>query len=162
MYTRQVQLGTLAGVVHPGVGVAAEAPVWRAGWFAFFPVWQVGFEHHAGLHTRWYAGVQPSVRVELAPFAVQLSLGVNALRLWSRWKSYHFEDQTGQWSAGERESKWCWLFEADVTAWIALHPRVRVGIGYGFGVMYPFAPVNDVPALPLTRLGLYGLWSYGA
>lgn len=163
LYTRQVQLGSLRWAVHPCVALAAEYPALRAGTYRFFTQWQLGFEHHAGLQQRFYAGVAPSLRVTLPPYvAFQLSVGVSALRLRSLWTPYHFDGDTGRWAAGESESKWSWLFEADLTAWINLDPRLSVGIGYGVGAIYPFASANEVPALPLTRLGLFGRWVYGA
>ena len=161
VYTRQVQLGSLQWVVHPGVGAAVEYPALRAGAFRFFPAWQLGFEHHAALQQRWYLGVAPSVRLELPPYlAFQLSLGVSALRLRSLWTAFHM--QGDDWVRGESESRWSWLFDIDVSAFFHIDSRLGIGLQYGVGAIYPFAPANDVPALPLTRLGLYGRWIYGA
>lgn len=162
VYTRQVQLGGLQWVFHPGFALGAEYPALRAGVFRFFPTWQLGFEHQASLHQRMFLGVAPSMRVSVhSLLAFQVSLGMNALYVRSLWTPYHFERASGTWSRGESESKWSWMFSIDAGVWLDVDPRLSLGIHYGFGAIYPFASDNDVPALPLTRLGISGRWIFG-
>jgi len=162
-YTRQVQLGTLQAVVHPALALGVEYPYWRAGDFSFFPSWRLGFEHHAHMHQRWYLGVGPSARYEPhARVAFQLSLAVCGALLSSLWTPYQFDSGAGTWARGESQSKWVWMFDSDLTVWLNVNRRFGIGLDYGFGILYPLAPVNDLPVLPLTRLGILARWVYGA
>jgi hypothetical protein len=52
------------------------------------------------------------------------------------------------------------LIELGATAWIGVTEALNFGVGYGFGALFPFAPANDVAALPLTRIGLYARWVF--
>jgi hypothetical protein len=162
-YTRQVQLATLDWVLHPAFGLGVEFPRWRAGPFSVFPVWTLGFEYHGHFQSRWYAGMAGAVRLEAHPrVAFQLGLGASGAHLISLWSPHRFDAGEGTWSRGESESKWTWLFDVDVTAWFNVDARWGLGLDYGVGALYPFASGNDLPVVPLTRLGLLARWIYGA
>jgi len=161
-YTRQVQVATLDWVLHPGFGLSVEFPRWRVAGLSFFPLWRAGFEHHAHLQQRWYIGVAPSLRFDFRPWlAAQLSLGVHGAFLRSLWTPFRFDSRGGTWSRGERDDKWSWLFDVDLTLWLSPSRSWGVGLGYGLGALYPFAKANDAPVLPLTRLGICGRWVVG-
>ncbi len=141
--------------------VHAEYPRFGAGRFSSFPTWRLGFEHHRHLQDRWYAGVAPTVRFDVhSNVALQVSLGASAAHLRSLWTPYRFDSSTRTWSKAESEAKWAWLFDVDATVWFNIDAQLGLGLNYGVGAIYPFAPANDVLALPLTRLGIYGRWVY--
>jgi hypothetical protein len=161
VYSRELSLGTFAAVIHPGLSLGVEYPRLRVGDFSFFPTLQLGFERHAGLQDRGWLGVAPAARWDPHPrFALQLSLGVSGVRLWSSMTPYHFDAGAQRWQAGESEAKWTWHFELGATAWLGVSDTLSFGLGYGFGVLFPFAPANDISTLPLTRLGLYARWVF--
>jgi len=160
-YSSQVRLGVLDPVVHPSFALATEFPRLRAGDLSFFPSYHLGYEYHAHFQQRVYVAVAPSARWDLhRRVALQVSIGFGAARLWSQWTAYHFDAHEKVWSAGESQPKWTWRLDLDLVAWAKPTEQLSVGLGYGLGALYPFARPNDIPLLPLTRLGLYLRWVF--
>lgn len=160
VYTSQVQLGGLALVNAPAFGVATEFPRWSGAVTSLAARWRGGFEHNASFQNRWYLGGGPVFAwAPIDMVAVDFGLNASVVLLRSLWHPLHFDERAGTWEAGEGSSKFTSELGVQGGVWWRPDLPVQLGAFYGLALLYPVSPKNDLPLLPLTKLGVAAAWS---
>lgn len=158
-YSSELALAVPDWILHPSVALGVEFPRGVNGKLSYFPILRAAYEHHTDFQQRISVGAVPALRYDFHRlFAAQFGIEVGGAYLRSLWSPHTFDETTGTWSEGEGDARLTWQLGPELTLWTTPFEGLGFGVFYGITVLYPLAPANDVPALPLTKLGLCGRW----